>query len=124
VIPGAIESADLGGNIRLESAIAENQKNQGWEKQAVKSHKEVTDGHEDCPEHDCPALPQNPVCKQSSEKRREINKARIKPVYVRSLLLAEKKVLHHIVDKERFHPVIGETLPHFCEKKKVESLGM
>jgi len=43
---------------------------------------------------------------------------------LRGMLLGEQKMLDHVVYEERPHAVIREPLPHFCEEKKVQSLGM
>ena len=119
-----IKGADLRRYVRLESAVPENQKEQGWKEHTFEAHEKMADGHEHRAHDNGPPLPQDPVGQQPTEERREIDKPRIQAVDLRRVLLGEQKVPDHVVYEKRPHTVIREPLPHFCEEKKVQSLGM
>ena len=119
-----VQSADLRSNVRLEGTVSEDQEQQGWKKHALENHEKVPDGHEHSSHYHGPPLPQNPVGEQPTEEGREIYKPSIQAVDLRCLLLGEQKMLDHVIYEKRPHAVIREPLPHFCEEKKVQSLGM
>src|SRR5206468_982834 len=78
------ESSHLGRDVRLEGADAEDQHQQGDEKQRLEGHDEMADRHEDAAEHDCAPLAEQAVGNESTKDRRAIGKAGIEPEKLRS----------------------------------------
>src|ERR1700675_4730475 len=77
-IAGRIKAADLGGDIRLERAVAENERQQRQQEQLLDRHHEMTDRHQDGADDDGAALAEYAVGQKPAEDGREINQRGIK----------------------------------------------
>ncbi len=60
-IAGRIKAADLGRNIRLERAVAENERQQREQEQLLDRHHEMADRHQDGADDDGAALADHAV---------------------------------------------------------------
>ena len=79
-IAGRIERADLGRDVRLEGAVAENEKAERDQKQMLERHHEVADRHQRGAEDDGTAAAEHAVGQQAAEDRRQVNKAGVESV--------------------------------------------
>ncbi len=149
MIAGRVKAADLRGNIRLETAIAEDQRQQREDKELLESHHEMADGHQHRADDDGVAPTKHTVGEQSAENRREINEPRIKAPDLRRQRLhvertehgfkrmldgqkpgdiagvvRQQQIFRHVKDEQRAHPVIGEALPHLGREQESEPARM
>ena len=149
VVAGRVEAADLGGNIRLERAAAENEGEERDQKQLLDRHHEMPDRHEDGAEDDGAAAAQHAVGEEAAEDRRQVNERRVEAVDLRGERLhaeraeygleqafqaaeaergigvpADEQVFRHVEHEQRAHPVIREALPHLGREQEGEALGM
>src|SRR6185369_11303284 len=56
-----VEVADLGGDVGLEAAVAEDEEQQREQEEPLESHQEVADGHQDAAQDDRLALAEDAV---------------------------------------------------------------
>ena len=85
-----IETANLGRDIRLERAAAENERQQREQEQLLDRHHEMADCHEDRADDDGAALAEHAVGEKPAEYRREINQRRIEAVDLRRQAAARR----------------------------------
>ena len=88
-VAGRIERADLGRDVRLEGAVAENEEAEREQKQMLERHHEMADGHQRGADDDGAALAEHAVGEQAAEDRREINEAGIEAVDLRGEAAAD-----------------------------------
>ncbi len=149
MIARRVKAADLGGNIRLETAVAEDQRQQRKDEQLLDRHHEMADRHQDRADDDGAALAEHAVGKEPAENRREIDEPGIKapdlrrqrlhveraeqrfePAFDREQagdvagMVRQQEIFRHIEDEQRAHPVIGEALPHFRGEQEGEPARM
>ena len=145
-IAGRVEPADLGGDIRLEGAVAEDQRAECKQEQLLDRHQEMADRHEDRAEYYGAALSQDAIGEETAENRRQIDERRVEPVdlrrqglqierteyrFERALdareaehvpgLLGREQMLRHVENEQRAHPVVGEALPHLGGEQEGEA---
>ena len=148
-IAGRIKPTDLGRDIRLERAVAEDERGERQQEQLLDRHQEMADGHEDRADDDGAALPEHPVGKKPAENRREIDERGVEAVDLRRKglhvertedrfehvleagktehiagVLGDQQIFRHVEDEERAHPVIREALPHLGGEQEGEAFGM
>src|SRR5215212_8122304 len=78
-----IEASDLGRDVRLERAVAEDQRQQGEEEQGLEGHHEMARRHQDGPDDDSLALTEIAVREQASENGGEVNEAGVQAIDLR-----------------------------------------
>ena len=78
MIAGRVKAADLGRNVRLERAVAENERQQREQEQLLDRHHEMADRHQDRADDDGAALAEHTIGKEAAEDRREIDERGIK----------------------------------------------
>src|SRR5882672_10197797 len=125
--PFRIKLADHRAHIRLEQPGAEHDQNQPYVKAFGPrySEGEVTQGDNNAPVPDSLLSAQDSIRKPSSRQRRQINRRCIEAVNRGRHLICEphssSNRVHHEEDKQCSHSVITQPLPHFGEKKRVNS---
>ncbi len=143
VIARRIKPADLGRDIRLEAAAAEDQCQQREQEKLFHRHHEMADRHQHRADDDGAALAEHAVGNEPAENRREIDEPGVKApdlrrqrlhverpeqAFERALegeqaddvagVIGQQQVFRHVEDKQRAHPVIGETLPHLGREQE------
>ena len=78
-----VESSNLSRDIRLEGPVPEYQKQQSGEEERFDSHEEMADSHQKSAEDHCPALADDLVRENPSEKWRQVDQRSVKPVDLR-----------------------------------------
>ncbi len=146
MIAGRIKAADLRRNIRLERAVAENERQQREQEQLLDRHHEMADRHQDGADDDGAALADHAVGQEAAEDRREIDQRGIKAPdlrrqrlhveraedrFERALhreqaahvagMLGQQQVFRHVEHEQRAHPVIREALPHLGGEQEGEA---
>ena len=144
-----IEPSDLGGNIRLEGAVAENERQQRKQQQLLDRHQKMADRHQHRADHHGAALTEHAVGEQPAEDRRQIDQSCVKAVDLRrqwlhverpehrlqAVLEADKAdhlagmtrqqhIFRHVENEQRAHPVIGKALPHLGGEQEGKALRM
>ena len=94
MIAGRIKAADLGGDIRLERAVAENERQQREQEQLLDRHHEMADRHQDRADDDGAALAEHAVGQKPAENRREIDQPGIKAPDLRRQRLHVERAEH------------------------------
>ena len=133
-----IKPADLGRDIRLEAAGAEDQRQQREQEKLLDRHHEMADRHQHRADDDGAALAEHAVGQQPAEDRREIDEPGIKAPDLRRQrlhveraedafepaleaeqaddvagMIGQQQIFGHIEHEQRAHAVIGKALPHF-----------
>ena len=93
-VAGRVERADLGRDVRLERAVAENENAEREQKQMLECHHEMADRHQRCAEDDGAALAEHAVGQQAAEDRREIDEAGVEAVDLRGERLRVERAEH------------------------------
>ena len=93
-VAGRVEPADLGRDVRLEGAVAENEKAEREQKQMLEGHHEMADRHQRGAEDDGAALAEHAVGQQAAEDRREINEPGVEAVDLRGERLRRQRAEH------------------------------
>ena len=132
-----IKPANLGRDVRLKAAGAQDQRQQREQEKLLDRHHEMADRHQHRADHDGAALAEHAVGEQAAEDRREIDKPGIEPpdlrrqrLYVERAedtfepaleaeqpddvagMIGQQQVFGHIEHEQRAHAVIGKALPH------------
>ena len=141
-----IQPADLGGDVGLERAVAEDQEHQRREEPTLHRHQEVADGHQDATQHHRLALSQHPVGEHATEERREVHERGVQTIDLRRQRLrvemaegvfehpahgvetqhlpahvgVQEQVVDHVQHQQRAHAVVREALPHLGEEQHVQ----
>ena len=148
-VAGRVKRTDLGRDIGLERAVAENENAEREQKQMLECHHEMADRHQRCAKDDGAALAEHAVGQQAAEDRREIDEASVEAVDLRGELLRFKRAEHefqsafecaearhtrcvlwreqifdHIEHQQRAHPIIREALPHLGGEQEGEPARM
>src|SRR4029077_9033206 len=148
-IAGRVEPADLSGDIRLEGAVAEDQRAECEQEQLLDRHQEMADRHEDRAEYYGPALSQDAIGDETAENRRQIDERRVEPVDLRRQglqierteyrfecalearqadhgpgLLGQEQMFRHVENEQCAHPVVREALPHLGGEQEGEAPRM
>src|SRR5690348_14699272 len=89
-----IEAADLGRDIRLEAAAAENKRKQREQKQPLARHHEMAERHQHRADDDGAALAEHTVGKEAAENRGEIDEPGIKAPDLRRQRLDIERAEH------------------------------
>ena len=136
-VAGRVERADLGRDVRLEGAVAEDEPQEREQEQRLERHHEMADRHQRSADHHHAALAEHAVGEIAAEDRREIHEPGVEAVDLRRQRLdverAEdrfhaalsarrsrsrsararvEQILHHVEHEQRAHAVVGEALPH------------
>jgi hypothetical protein len=144
-----IEAADLGRDVGLERAVAENEGGEREKQQRLEYHHEMAERHQHGADDHRPALPEHAVGKKPAEQRRQIDEPGVKTVDLGGeRLRAERagqrfehaldrgkaddslglpglqQVFDEIKHEQSAHAVVGEPLPHFGREQKGEAARM
>ncbi len=136
-IAGRVKPADLGRDIRLKAAGAEDQRQQREQEQLLDRHHEMADRHQHRADDDSAALAEHAVGQKPAEDRREIDEPGVKPpdlrrqrlhveraedAFQRALegeqaddvagMIGQQEIFRHVEHEQRAHAVIGKALPH------------
>lgn len=98
VVAGLIEIADLGGDVRLEETVADDQQHETEEEQVRRHQRELADRHDDGADDDAVALAEPAVRNQAADHRRQINERGIIAVDQRGERLGRER-LAAVVDE-------------------------
>jgi len=148
-ITGRIKPAHLRGDVGLECAIAQDQRDERDQEQRLKRHHEMPDGHQRRAEQDGAVLSEQTVGEKAAEQRCEIDEAGIEPIDLggerlraeRSAdpfesalehrkaehvmdVVRQQQVLRHVEDEQCAHSVIREALPHLGREQEREPARM
>ncbi len=74
-----VEVADLGGDVALEAADADEQAGQGDQEADVESHQEVAERHQERAQRHRLGAAEHPVGEEAAEDRGQINRGRVDP---------------------------------------------
>ena len=121
-----VESAHLRRHVRLEEAVAEDEEDEGGQKDRIllERHEEVADRHEQGADDDGSSISEDPVREEAAEDRRDVDEARVDLVDGPRIAARHLEVIHHVEDEERPHPVVAEPLPHLRQEENVKTEGM
>src|SRR5690606_17917682 len=92
-------------------------------------HRKVS-GRDDAPSvEDGASQPEEPVCKPTAGKGKQIHKHRIETIDGAARLFVKSHAAvfngrYHVEEKDSPHAIIAEALPHFSKKQRCESAGM
>jgi len=75
-----VEASDLGRYIRLERAVAKNEKDQGREEKGLDRHEKMADRHQDAAQDHGAAPSDNPVREHAAEKGRQVDEGGVEPI--------------------------------------------
>ena len=131
-----VEAADLGRDVGLEGAIAENEREERQQEQRFECHHEMADRHQPGAKDHGATLTEQAIRKPASKEGGQINKPSIETINLRCeglhaeraeyafehaahcaepdevVMAGQQQVLHHVKDEQRAHSVIGKALPH------------
>ncbi len=143
-----VEAADLGRDIGLEGAIAEDEREERQQEQRFECHHEMAGRHQPGPKDHGAALTEHVIRKPASKQRGQINKSGIETVNLRCeglhaertkhafehaaygaepddvVMAGQQQVLHHVKDEQRAHSVIRKTLPHLGGEQESQAARM
>src|SRR5205085_3846295 len=140
-----VKRTDLAGDVPLEHSDPDHEAEKREQERRLECHQKMARRHGERAEQNGAAASEETIGEEAAEDRGEINESRvgaedrrgerltiqtqIKPAETgerRDMLDAsrQEKILHHVKDEERLHPVIGETFPGFGEGKEPEPARM
>ncbi len=79
-VVGPVEPADLGGDVALQQAAADDEQGQGDQERSVEGHGQVAGAHQHRAEHHRMTPPQPTVGDQAAQHRGEIDEGAVEPV--------------------------------------------
>jgi hypothetical protein len=137
-IAGRVEAANLGRDVRLEAAAAENERQQREQKKLLDRHHEMAERHQGRADDHCAALAEHAIGDKPAEDRGEIDEPGIETPDLRGQrlhveraeyrfqcalerekadhaagMVRKQQILGHVEHEQRAHAVIGKALPHF-----------